>query len=231
MAVNSLTRHLEATKGNNELLDLLYEANDSSCSTRDTFMGLVQRQEDAGTLTRWTVLESDPYRFPLLQWAAVLTRSRVLSWLLSHDYSALDRCAITERTALHSLVLYSHLARSCVRVAESAYRRVIPLLADSLGVVDSEKNTPFHLAALLLLQGGDTLFLPYHDALMNVMLTVLESKHCRTSLIVASETLSMQNLAGDTVLHILARGATVTKATVQAVVNTGLSLLLVLGSL
>lgn len=89
------------------------------------------------------------YRYPLIHWAAVLGRPRIVELLLGAPFSV-SACLVAggshhsrEDTALHRL-----LDAIDIRMVEPcAVLSIVEMLRDSLVCKDAQGNTPFHVCA------------------------------------------------------------------------------------
>jgi hypothetical protein len=219
-----LLRLLKISQEKNEFIRHLLNATDrfgKRTSPNNAFAKYVAAREEAGTLSPSHLITVDSYSFPPLHWAAILSRACAVSFLLSRSFKATDRVPETGQTPLHTMVLYGPMTRWQTKDGVNAFRRVLPLLDDTLGELDNNSCTPLHAAASKLdcemEKHSPKLQAQYLGIFTCLVKCVSKSSKKR-------ELLGQQDNNGDTVMHVLAGKRNATWQVIRRLRRIGASL-------
>lgn len=141
-------------------------------------------------------------RCPLIHWAAALGKCNALEWMLASGFSPVAKSSGKGETALHRAIqlLYKSRPKFTVKELNPKFAKMVGLLKEALLIKDeAHEDTPLHTAAKMLVNGDHkpNFFLSCVEVIVN------KGKKMGDY---ADAILNAVNIAGETVLHILARG-------------------------
>lgn len=160
------------------------------------------------------------FRFPLVQWACVLGKTQVLSWLLTKmKFKAFVTAERTGETGLHRALRLLHKVRSrditprSVHFICSNFNLIVDTLTeqDPHGLFLKDKvqgNSVFHMCALCISQQESVCSeLDYYEYCMKILLQRVTALQTMEKLPTEAlqRALNSKNDRGETILHILAR--------------------------
>lgn len=141
-------------------------------------------------------------RCPLIHWAAALGKCNALEWMLASGFSPVAKSSGNGETALHRAIklLYKSRPKFTVKELNPKFAKMVGLLKEALLIKDeAHGDTPFHIAANMLVNGDHkpNFFLSCVEVIVNKAKKMGDY---------SDAILNAVNDAGETVLHILARG-------------------------
>ncbi|EDO41584.1 predicted protein [Nematostella vectensis] len=140
------------------------------------------------------------FQFPLIHWATVLGKAKAIELLIQKGFNPAIQAEETKETALHRFVLcLNHLALGPAhKISPRKINIIISCLESCLTLRDSDGDTPLLVAAKTLVAGRKPIY--FEECIEAIVGHI--TKNSPTKL---AEILNIQDLDGNTALHILAR--------------------------
>ncbi|XP_046858965.1 uncharacterized protein LOC124452462 isoform X2 [Xenia sp. Carnegie-2017] len=141
------------------------------------------------------------YRYPLIHWATVLGKTKVLKWCVRNGVDLMKKHGRRSETALHRLMIcgYTPLREKCHDIPKR-FKKIVNILKDLLSVKNDNRDLPIHVAAKVLVERplvNDPLFKMTYTEMLKILVDMTAD--------VDQELLNYRNVDGDTIMHILAK--------------------------
>ena len=140
------------------------------------------------------------FRYPVVHWAAVLGKVKVLKWCIHKKFNIHKRCGHRGETALHRLAVCGYSALQ--EKSQNVYRKfeeIVDVLEELLDSRDDNQDTPLHVASKVLVEQQNTSVYEDFDEIYPTLVKIIVQKTYQLD----EKLLNCQNNEGNTPLHIL----------------------------